>query len=184
MATNPLTPRVNNIETGGTWKIGDVKQSFLTEAEFQAEHDSTWVLCDGRDVTGSDYAILKTGDAITPHNIPDARGQFLRGKDHGRHAIDGKGNPDGDLDLGVYTGDAVRNVTGQFNGGPTYSTDNANGIFRETIPPNSTQVSTGRNNSHTYVNIDLSRQVPTAADNRPKNVTCNMFIKINREPSV
>ena len=76
MATNPLTPRVNNIETGGTWKIGDVKQSFLTEAEFQAEHDDTWVLCDGRDVIGSDYAILKEGDAITSHNIPDARGQF------------------------------------------------------------------------------------------------------------
>ena len=80
MATNPLTPRVNNIETGGTWKIGDVKQSFLTEAEFQAEHDDTWVLCDGRDVIGSDYAVLKEGDAVTSHNIPDARGQFLRGK--------------------------------------------------------------------------------------------------------
>ena len=163
MATNPLTPRVNNIETGGTWKIGDVKQSFLTEAEFQAEHDDTWVLCDGRDVIGSDYAILKEGDAVTSHNIPDARGQFLRGKDYGRHLIDGKGNPGGDLALGDYQADQFKSHRHSY----TDNTGSGGGSG-----PSRNQ---GEGTRYTaYTGGD---------ETRPKSVTCNMFIKINREPS-
>ena len=182
MATNPLTPRVNNIETGGTWKIGDVKQSFLTEAEFQAEHDDTWVLCDGRDVIGSDYAILKEGDAVTSHNIPDMRGQFLRGKDHGRHLEDGKGNPDGDLDLGVYTEDAIRNITGKYGGGRGLVNPTPTGAFAFDSVNNTAGPNNG-GSSEINFNFDSSRVVPVAADNRPKNTTVNMFIKIYREPS-
>jgi hypothetical protein len=81
-----LTPRVNKIETGGVWKIGDIKHSFLDEVQFQAEHDDTWVLCDGQtDITGSDLHAV-TGWTSTP----DTRGQFLRGLD-----ASGSTDPDG-----------------------------------------------------------------------------------------
>lgn len=180
MATNPLTPRVNNIETGGTWKIGDVKQSFLTEAEFQAEHDDTWVLCDGRDVIGSDYAVLKEGDAVTSHNIPDARGQFLRGKNNSRN--DGNQDPDGERSLGDFqqdkmqghhhkiqaapgiTGGSVYNITNSFR------SDQHNGAFCAA-------------RAKTLESDGLNGTPRTGVETRPKNVTCNMFIKINREPS-
>ena len=45
----------------------------LTEAQFQTEIGDSWVLMDGRDVSGSRYATL-TGS----NTIPDATGCFLR----------------------------------------------------------------------------------------------------------
>ena len=173
MATNPLTPRVNNIETGGTWKIGDVKQSFLTEVKFQAEHDDTWVLCDGRDVIGSDYAILKEGDAVTSHNIPDARGQFLRGLDtSGTVDPDGAGRVLGDSqvdafqnhkhEIALYTGTAV---FGAKNG------DNVVGGYSNQA---------GMRDVLAHTTFGTPR---VSEETRPKNVVVNMFIKINREPS-
>jgi len=177
MATNPLTPRVNNIETGGTWKIGDVKQSFLTEAEFQAEHDDTWVLCDGRDVIGSDYAILKEGDAITSHNIPDARGQFLRGLD-----VSGTVDPDGaGRVVGDSQADAMQNHAHASN---VYHDKWGNNGGGEPNMGFLGAAGTG-NKSLTSYNSQVSVAIGgrQASESRPKNLTCNMFIKINREPS-
>lgn len=172
MATNPLTPRVNNIETGGTWKIGDVKQSFLTEAEFQAEHDDTWVLCDGRDVIGSDYAILKEGDAITSHNIPDARGQFLRGLD-----ASGTVDPDGaGRSLGDSQADAMQNHSHFYGAGDTSEF----GGYIDGAGAFGSQNTIGIRGPAEYGGGGPPR---TASESRPKNLTCNMFIKINREPS-
>jgi hypothetical protein len=167
MATNPLTPRVNNIETGGTWKIGDVKQSFLTEVEFQAEHDDTWVLCDGRDVIGSDYAVLKEGDAVTSHNIPDARGQFLRGLDtSGTVDPDGAGRVIGDSQVDDFKEhDHTMRYVATYDLRATGGTD----MYGTNIS------SFNKDNPET----DLRG----GAETRPKNVAVNMFIKINREPS-
>lgn len=176
MATNPLTPRVNNIETGGTWKIGDVKQSFLTEAEFQAEHDDTWVLCDGRDVIGSDYAILKEGDAVTSHNIPDARGQFLRGLDaSGVVDPDGAGRVIGDSQADAFQSHGHRVYSEVGNGGPYFNTTNG---FDNSLN------GSGSTNARALNIITYNGGTPRTGDEtRPKNLTCNMFIKINREPS-
>jgi len=57
--------------------VGTVIQSMLTEAQFTAAAGSdgvNWVLADGRDVTGSQYAAV-TGSAT----VPDLRGAFIRG---------------------------------------------------------------------------------------------------------
>lgn len=165
-----------DITPATTAQVGDVVQSMLTEAQFQAIRGTDWVLADGRTAAGTEYNSI-TGNA----NIPDMRGQFLRGKDHGRHAIDGNGNPDGDVALGTYTGDAIRNMTGRtytFSGGSTTRPDS--GIFDHTNAGNAViEYSPNRNFSTNYVDFNASRQVPTAADNRPKNVTVNIFIKIN-----
>lgn len=77
--------------------VGDVKTSCLDETTFQGVHGTTWVLMDGRDVTGSRFQSL-TGLA----NIPDARGTVLRGKDNGRGL-----DPHGDQAIGTYQADQM-----------------------------------------------------------------------------
>lgn len=80
--------------------VGSIIASMLDEATFQGQTTNPsperWVLADGRDVTGSAYQAL-----TSQTNIPDLRGNFIRGKNNGRS--DGKQNPDGDLGLGAYT---------------------------------------------------------------------------------
>jgi hypothetical protein len=153
------------VKSHSSSSIGSVKQSMLDEATFQSIHGTGWVLMDGRDVTGSDYDTIVFGGI--GGNIPDARGQFLRGKDHGRHLIDGKGNPDGDLALGFQQTDEFEEhthfPTGFFNNGVI---DNSRlGIFTS-------------NNGSPRTGLD-----PTTAtggsETRPKNTTVNIFIKIN-----
>ena len=48
--------------------LGHLAKSPLNEVDFQVEHGPEWVLCDGQDVTGSDYAIL-TGFTTVPDMI-------------------------------------------------------------------------------------------------------------------
>jgi hypothetical protein len=86
---------INWIVENTSQHVGDVQASMLTEAQFQAKRNTTWVLMDGRDVTGSDYATL-TGNST----IPDARATVLRMKDNGRTL-----DPSGDPVLGAYQAD-------------------------------------------------------------------------------
>ena len=176
MATNPLTPRVNNIETGGTWKIGDVKQSFLTEVEFQAEHDDTWVLCDGRDVIGSDYAILKEGDAVTSHNIPDARGQFLRG-----WSDDASVDPDGPRAPGSGQEDKMQGH--RHEDGDGWETVNMYAGTGGAMLYKQNGIGSTANLIADPISDGVNGTPRTGLETRPKNIAVNMFIKINREPS-
>ncbi len=138
--------------------IGAIKNSMLTEAQFQTQNGSGWVLCDGRDVTGSDYDTL-TGDTT----IPDARGQFLRGKNNGRS--DGQENPDGDSALGAAQADAFgqhthvqQGVASPLSAGPHTVLGSA---------------ATGTQTS------SQSTQNTGGNETRVKNITINIFIKIN-----
>lgn len=70
-----------------TAAIGAIQSALLTEAQFQAQFGSGWILADGRSVLGSKYETI-TGRS----SIPDLRGVVLRGKNNGRN--DGGQNPD------------------------------------------------------------------------------------------
>lgn len=76
-------------------QVGDIVPSALDEPTFQAQRDTTWVLCDGRSVIGSVFQALTS---LT--NIPDFRGTVPRGKDNGRGL-----DPHGDLTIGTYEPD-------------------------------------------------------------------------------
>ena len=165
-------------------KVGDIIHSMLSEENFIAENGAGWVLARGQTVVGSKYAAL-----IGP-SVPDLRGQFLRGKDHGRHLIDGKGNPDGDLGLGTYNEDAIRNIVGeiyypassttvQFLSDSTLTTGTGAMNISRTGTSNSIENATGSGTFPRGFDFNASRVVPTAADNRPKNTTVNIFIKID-----
>jgi len=147
-------------------QVGDIKQSILTEAQFQTIHGSQWVLCDGRSVVGSTY------EAITSNSsIPDARGLFLRGKNNGRDAAEG--NVSGEVDEGTEQTDSMQghqhlanawtNSGGAYGGvGPTYG---------------------GGANSHglpTINYLDGGSGTPRiSSETRPKNITVNYFVKID-----
>lgn len=75
--------------------IGEKKEAFLDEAQFQAIYGTNWVLADGRDVTGSAFAIL-----FGSTTLPDMRATVARMKDNGR-GIDSYG----DVPLGSYEPD-------------------------------------------------------------------------------
>ena len=140
------------VGTDGIESLGTIVQSMLTETQFQSLNSTSWVLMDGRDVTGSAYATL-TGQTT----LPDARGAALRMKNNGRS--DGNQNPDGDSILGAWQGDefeshthgTVNAGTGVTGGGLGYGVQSSGG---------NTQAAGGN-------------------ETRMKNVTVNFFIKIN-----
>lgn len=138
--------------------LADLRISDLEDGIFQTINGDTWILADGRDVTGSDYHAL-TGKAF----VPDYRGMFLRGKNNGREFDDNIGNPDGDLALGAYQGDGVI----QHDHGKGLSiTTASNGYYTES---NSGPVF-GYGSTNPY----------GGNETRPRNMTVNYFIKINK----
>lgn len=139
--------------------LADVVTSMLTEAQFQTLRGSKWVLADGRSVTGSDYHSL-TGKT----SIPDMRGQFLRGKNNGRN--DGNENPDGDLNLGEFQTDEV---------GPHVHE------YLDYYLRKSPDANYGNVNDEGQLRADTrDTEANDGLETRPKNITVNYFIKINR----
>jgi hypothetical protein len=131
-------------------QVGDMVTSMLTEAQFQSLRSADWVLADGQNVAGSTYA------GLVAATVPDARGQFLRGKNNGR--VDGKQNPDGELALGTYQADEFDSHTHDIGGG--FGASAAFGTLAGSTA-NATSSSTGGN------------------ETRSKNITVNVFIRIN-----
>lgn len=97
--------------------------------------------------------------------LPDYRGEFLRGWDHGRGLDEGR-------DLGKCQGDAIRNITGTFRAGDgTYNS----GAFVES--GSSMGYQGGSTNKFNLIKLDISREVPIADENRPRNISVTYCIK-------
>lgn len=116
--------------------------------------------CNGQAVDRNKYPKLYA----LMHNVPDYRGVFLRGL----------GGNSGNL--GELQGDAIRNITGNFN-----ATDNArgninaNGVFyAQTIGDGDEGREGGEYKQYFF---DASRVVPVASENRPINRAVRYFIK-------
>ncbi len=95
----------------------------------------------------------------------DLRGQFIRAWDAGKGVDVGRS-------LGSNQGDAIRNITGYYgngmwrdHGGQWGGSSGA--FYHRYVPGDSPN---GGGNYGTQLYFDASRVVPTAADNRPKNV--------------
>lgn len=116
-------------------------------------------------VVGTTYG---AGDGSTTFNLPDLRGQFLRGVDNGRGVDPARA-------IGTSQGDAIRNLTGTLGGAPANVAATASGVFAAT---NGGLFYVNGGSYQTFVNtLDASRQVPTAAENRPVNVALLACIK-------
>lgn len=134
--------------------IGQYLESDLTLVQHQTLYGAGWVLADGvTSCSGSTYGTI-TGRTV----VPDARGLFLRGKNNGRS--DGNENPDGELALGAYQADQfsshVHGITGVGVGAQL---------------PGSYLDGTTTTNQNSYA--------AGGNETRAKNITVNIFIKIN-----
>jgi len=117
------------------------------------------------------------GDGIATFNVPDLRGEFIRGWDDGRGV-------DSDREFGSYQGDAIRNITGKLTGhNENMTTEELDSVVMEGAlyvadSYNSTVGLVGANNPGARtLGLDSSRVVPTAADNRPRNIALIAYIK-------
>ena len=163
-----------------------------------------WLLCDGREVSRSDYAALYAvigtawgyGNNSTTFNLPDMRGVFLRGVagDSGKDAdanlpntnplsrTPSKEGGNGGNKVGSYQGDAIRNIKGKISETPgpvvTYA---SNGTYTDgaiSFTVSSGAGATWNNSQRSGVlSFDASLTVPVGSDNRPKNVYVNYIIK-------
>lgn len=129
--------------------------------------------CDGSAVSRTAYqalfAVIGTtfggGDGATTFNLPDLRGEFLRGWDDGRGVDSGRA-------LGKAQSWAIQNITGRansdlvkFNYGPTDGAFATESIVSRQRPASGTV-----NGDTCGINFDASRVVQTANETRPRNV--------------
>lgn len=147
---------------------------------------SGWLKANGAAVSRTTYAALfaaigttfGAGDGRSTFNLPDLRGEFVRGLDDGR-------NVDAGRRLGTAQGDAIRNITGAFDTSKgswaqqfvdfaetSGAFDLIRGNKQWTGDPNN-----GGNNLPTGFKFDASRVVPTANENRPRNIALLACIK-------
>lgn len=123
-----------------------------------------FLLMDGRSIPQAQYPILFS---LYGANLPDLRGTFIRGWDNGKGYDSGRG-------LLTYQGDAIRNITGKITN-IVAETSSATGVFKIT---NTQPGYVDGNGKQMYdFEIDASQQVPTASENRPRNVAFNYIVK-------
>ena len=145
-----------------------------------------WLKANGAAVSRTAYAALfaaigttyGAGDGSTTFNLPDLRGEFIRGWDDGRGIDRGRA-------FGSAQGDAIRNITGSIDTG----SHNGQQLFDEATAKGALAISRrqwkkwtadsgdGGDNPAAF-DFDASRVVPTAAENRPRNIALLACIKI------
>lgn len=142
--------------------VGMIVQSMLTEAQFQAINGTSWVLADGRSVTGSVYASV-TGSST----IPDARGIFLRGA--GSQTIS----------TVTYTGTLGNKQNDQMQGHHHSVANALNEAGGSGWPSGTGNSGWNVNKATTPIADGVNGNPRTGTETRPANLAVNVFIKIN-----
>ncbi|HAG5939011.1 TPA: phage tail protein [Escherichia coli] len=143
-----------------------------------------WLKCNGAAFSAEEYPEL--AKAYPTNKLPDLRGEFIRGWDDGRSADAGR-------TILSAQGDAIRNIYGEFK---TVNTENYSiwesvGSFKGAVVPlnpstNNSYFSlvrsmvTERSEGGVYpkvIGLDASRMVPTANENRPRNIAFNYIVR-------
>lgn len=142
-----------------------------TQLYDQGYDEEKWVLADGRDVTGSQYAVV-TGKTT----VPNACGRYPRAKDNGADVT-----PDGELSLGSTQDDQnkehTHGVTDPGHKHTTHWTTNADeGDERQSWSGSSGE---GHSTNMDTATTGISIQNQGGNEARPKTWITNVFIKIN-----
>ena len=147
---------------------------------------SGWLKANGAAVSRTTYAALfaaigttfGAGDGRTTFNLPDLRGEFLRCLDDGRNIDRGRR-------LGTAQGDSIRNIIGKLDGSAMGSGNQvlegkmiASGAIGTTYQQRQWSGDQGGwGEQSVSFDFDASRVVPTANENRPRNVALLACIK-------
>ncbi|EPA2608138.1 phage tail protein [Escherichia coli] len=128
-----------------------------------------WLKCNGAAFSAEEYPELAK---VYPTNkLPDLRCEFIRGWDDGRGVDAGR-------QLLSSQGDAIRNIEGFADGGIGMSFDAIRGAFYDAgtrsarMPNNTTTI-----DKTDDLGFDASRVVPTANENRPRNIAFNYIVR-------
>ncbi len=128
-----------------------------------------WLKCNGAAFSAEEYPELTK--AYPTNKLPDLRGEFIRGWDDGRGVDAGR-------QLLSSQGDAIRNIEGFADGGIGMSFDAIRGAFYDAgtrsarMPNNTTTI-----DKTDDLGFDASRVVPTANENRPRNIAFNYIVR-------
>lgn len=140
-----------------------------------------WKECNGDELAELDYpdlfaaigTIYNTGtEASGNFRLPDLRGEFVRGWDNGKGTDSGR-------TFASSQGDAIRNITGSVATGHSlglYGTSGT-GAIRASGTLRGSVGSSGSASYYEGHDFDASRQVPTASENRPRNIAMMYCIK-------
>ena len=173
--TEKKTLKVHDGATAGGIEVrtfavaGDFYSQFVPLPYPQATPPSGYLAMMGQAISQATYPILYS---LYGARLPDLRGEFIRGWDNGRGADAGRS-------ILSWQQDAIRNITG---------TIGAEGLSRDigSVEATGSFYYLGRNYpayggagywGSVVFAFDASRQVPTAADNRPRNVAFNYIVK-------
>lgn len=157
--------------------IGDIKASLIDE------NHGSWLLCNGQEVSRSEYADLfsvigekfGSGNGVTTFNVPDYRGKFLRGLG-------------GDSLENTYTtqSEGLPNITGMVRGARIGVNGSATtqGAFTTQAASYDTGADWEGGTNVTQINFDASRSnsIYGASEHvTPINMAINYFIKAKEE---
>jgi phage-related tail fiber protein len=137
-----------------------------------------WLKANGAAVSRTAYAALfaaigttyGAGDGFNTFNLPDLRGEFMRGWDDGRGV-------DASRTIGSSQTDAQQRVQGSMGWVAFVSQSAASGALSLTATGVSSNTTTGPNSTLWNINFDNASVARTAAENRPRNVAMLACIK-------
>ena len=141
-----------------------------------------WLPMSGGEYSRAQYAslvsqcpnIILSGSSSSTFKLPDTRGLFIRVLDQGRGI-------DSNRTWASMQDDAIRNITGKFSGGEltTYHNSECKGTGAFYVTGEAWyRGSEDSSDSSAVFGFDASRVVPTASENRPKNVAVIYCIHI------
>ncbi|WPD77990.1 phage tail protein [Dickeya fangzhongdai] len=139
----------------------------------QATAPDGWLKCNGQAFDKSRYPRLAQ---VYPSGLlPDLRGEFIRGWDDGRGV---------DVERALLSAqkDGIRNILGSFGSEALF----AGGASNQPVPTGAFTFAENTQSSHVgasvggegqLIMLDVSRVVPTAPDNRPRNIAFNYIVR-------
>lgn len=172
----------------GQWAVGSIQQSLLTEAQFQTEMGTEWVLMDGQSIAGSKLA------SIIGDNLPDAttNGAFLRCE--GGNAQSLAATIAGTVQAEATAKNGLANSASSVSGtalsagnhthtvntvkGTAGSTSNR-GVVTEGGGDLLNATNTTGAHTHSLSGTAAAQTITGDIETRPVNITVNYFVKIN-----
>ena len=128
-----------------------------------------WLKCNGAPFSAEEYPELAK---VYPTNeLPDLRGEFIRGWDDGRGVDSGRA-------LLSAQSDTLQNITGSFWDMTTGPNNNTVGAFTSSIvTPNLASIATGGKFKQANFYFDASRVARTSTETRARNIAFNFIVR-------